>query len=331
MDWLAFGVAFVGLGGLSILVVFLVAAWQASRRPRVLCLMYHRMVPRAQWGGLRGLDRIFSVPTEELDAQLGWLAAEGFRFVAAADVAAFARGDASLGDRSILLTVDDGCLSARTGLLPLLRKHGVSAILFVTTDAASGIFEGGERRLSDDEIRELCAGGVEIGSHAVSHRPLSAMDESGIRRELGDSKRQLEAITGRPVRHFAVPSNWYDDRVLRIAAEVGYESVFCSLPGTVRPGGGAFGLPRLNVEGSLDLAGFRKAISPLAIAQRRLVLQLRGLPKRLVGPTGWTRLRRVVFRHVSAERFSPSRMAGAGIVVVALGLGLALAMLLFRD
>lgn len=291
-------------------------ARRAARTPRVLCLMYHRFAERERWRKLRGLDRVFTLPADALDAQLGWLAASGHRFVRASEVARFADGRAELPDLSVLVTVDDGCVSAHQSLLPTLRKYDAHAIVFVTTDPTASIFSSGERRMTDEEIRELAEAGVEIGSHAVSHRPLTAMSDGEIRKELIDSKATLERITGMPVRHFAVPSNWYDDRVLRLARESGYEAVFCSRPGTVAAGDGRFGIPRLNVEGDVALDGFRLALSPREIAVRRVVLAIRGLPKRAVGPEHWVRMRRSIFRSVPADWLSPSRMARVLVVLI---------------
>jgi len=285
--------------------------------------MYHRVAPRKSWEVLRDGERLFTLTDDAFEAQLGWLRERGYRLVGAGDVARFARGEGRLEDCSVLLTIDDGCASVYTRMLPILRRHRAQAILFVTTDAASAVFReagAGERRLTDAEIRELAAAGVEIGSHAVSHRPLSAMHEEEIRRELADSKRELERVTGAPVRHFAVPANWYDDRVLRIARETGYEAVFCSRPGTVRHGAGAFGIARVNVEGGLDLEGFARALSPVGIAQRRLVMALRGLPKRFVGPRAWAMLRESALGRAGGRWLSPSRMGTA--IAVAVGLGL---------
>lgn len=327
----AAAVALVCAGGL---VAFALAALAAATRPRVLCLMYHRVASRESWEALRGGERLFTLPDDAFDAQLGWLRERGYRLVGAGDVARFARGEGRLEDRSVLLTIDDGCVSAHTRMLPILRRHGAQVILFVTTDAASAVFRdagAGERRLTDAEIRELAAAGVEIGSHAVSHRPLSAMHEEEIRRELVDSKRELERVTGAPVRYFAVPANWFDARVLRIARETGYEAVFCSRPGTVRHGGGAFGIARVNVEGGLDLEGFARALSPAGIAQRRLVMALRGLPKRLVGPRVWTALRESALGRAGGHWLSPSRMAAAAAIAVGAGLLATLGWLLARS
>jgi hypothetical protein len=108
--------------------------------------------------------------------------------------------------------------------------------------------------------------------------------------------------------------------VLRIAREVGYEAVYCSRPDSLRRGSGAFGIARLNVEGHLDLAGFARALSPAGIAQRRLTMALRGLPKRVLGPRTWAVIRRGALRRVGGDWLSPSRMGAA--VALAVGIGL---------
>lgn len=327
-------VLLMGAASAGLLLAWSVVVAQAARRPRVVCLMYHRAASRAAYEQLEGGERVFTLPEDSFDEQLGWLRAQGHDFVSADDVARFARGECALGDRSVLITIDDGCASAYTRMLPVLRRHRATAILFVTTDPRAAIFqEAGDenRRVTDQEIRELVAGGVAIGSHAVSHRPLSAMGEDEIRDELAASKRTLEEATGGNVRHFAVPANWYDERVLRVAREVGYDTVFCSRPDTVRAGMPTFGLPRINVEGQLDLAGFARALAPSAIAQRRLVLALRGLPKRIAGPRAWEAIRRSVLPRIGADRLSPSRMGTAMAIAAAVGLLATVGWLLARS
>jgi len=313
----------VGAASVSALGAWAFAALQAARRPRVLCLMYHRVAEREAWLRTRGTERVFTLPADAFEAQIQRLVGRGFSFVGTRDVAAFARGERDLPHRSVLLTIDDGCASAHREMLPILKRHGASAALFVTTDPASAIFRVGgatERRLTDDEIRELAAAGFDVGSHAVSHRPLSAMSDDEIRRELVDSKRELERVLAKPVVDFAVPANWFDERVLRIAREVGYATVFCSRPDTVRRGSGPLGIPRVNIEGQLDLRGFDRAISPAGVAQRRLVAAVRGWPKRALGPRRWTALRTTLLRGAAGRWLSPSRMATAAGVAVALGL-----------
>jgi peptidoglycan/xylan/chitin deacetylase (PgdA/CDA1 family) len=71
----------------------------------------------------------------------------------------------------------------------------------------------------------------------------------------------LERITGRPVRHLAIPGNWYDARVLRLAEQSGYEGVFVSDRDWVRPGSSPTQLPRMNIAGFTTMPAFESILS----------------------------------------------------------------------
>ena len=56
---------------------------------------------------------------------------------------------------------------------PQLRQRELPATVFIITDRAFGRFiPNGESFLSWEQIKELAAAGVEIGSHSCSHVPL---------------------------------------------------------------------------------------------------------------------------------------------------------------
>lgn len=79
--------------------------------------------------------------------------------------------------------------------------------------------------MSWEQAREMQRGGIEFGSHTVTHPMLSRVDEAGLEVELGESKRAIEAELGRPVETVAYPIGGhtaFDDRVIRIAKSHGY-------------------------------------------------------------------------------------------------------------
>lgn len=63
----------------------------------------------------------------------------------------------------------------------------------------------------------------EIAGHTMTHPHLEALDEAAIRREIGECQDRLQQLTGRPVTGMAYPYGTYDDRVVRIAGELGVE------------------------------------------------------------------------------------------------------------
>jgi peptidoglycan/xylan/chitin deacetylase (PgdA/CDA1 family) len=88
--------------------------------------------------------------------------------------------------------------------------------------------------LTVDEVRELGASRVvAVGSHTVRHPMLSKLDEAAQRRELVDSRRQLEAWTAQTVRTFAYPygvAESFDDTSVRVAREARYTVAVTGIP-----------------------------------------------------------------------------------------------------
>jgi len=64
---------------------------------------------------------------------------------------------------------------------------------------------------------------IEIGAHTVTHPKLTQVSPADQRRELVDSRAQLEAMTGRTVAGFCYPSGEWSPAVRAIAQEAGYQ------------------------------------------------------------------------------------------------------------
>lgn len=94
-----------------------------------------------------------------------------------------------------------------------------------------------ETFLSLQQLTALSRGqGVSIGSHSMSHRPLSTLPLPEARDELAMSRAWLEAVIGKPVRHVAYPFGSRSDcdhREFSLAAETGYTLGLTTRPGNV--------------------------------------------------------------------------------------------------
>lgn len=232
--------------------------------PAVLATMYHRFVSPAEFGALSGDERIYSIGTDQFEAQLAELCHCGIRSLSLAEVLDHATGRESLTAPSVFMTIDDGNRSVLTLAQPLLIKYGMKATLFITTDPSACVFDPArpdQARLSRDEIRQLDPSVFDVGAHGATHRPLRDLSDSELMAELTTSRGKLERWTGRPVRTMAVPGNWYDDRVLQFARDAGYEAVFTSDRGLIAGGSDMYRLPRFTVQGYKKLDGFRRLIA----------------------------------------------------------------------
>ena len=76
--------------------------------------------------------------------------------------------------------------------------------------------------LTWDEVRQLDAAGIEIGSHTVSHPILTQVDKQQLRYELHESKLHLEARLRRNVDLFCYPNGDCNKDVAREVKRAGY-------------------------------------------------------------------------------------------------------------
>ncbi len=86
-------------------------------------------------------------------------------------------------------------------------------------------------------VKEMFSSGIEFGSHGTSHAVLSRLHAAELARELADSRRAIERVTGAPVVAIAYPFGGEDsmnDHVVAAARDAGYRIGFTYMRGTNR-------------------------------------------------------------------------------------------------
>ncbi|GAB2743318.1 polysaccharide deacetylase family protein [Streptomyces bullii] len=194
-----------------------------------------------------------TVSPGRLDRQLGWLRRRGLRGAGVHELlAARARGE---GQDLVGLTFDDGYADFVTHALPLLRRHGCGATLFVLPGRLGGENAWdpcGPRKplLSAEGIRQAAAEGVEIGSHGLTHVDLTRADDALLRAEVRDSRAALRDVLGTDVHGFCYPYGRVDHRAVDAVRDAGYSYACATEPGDLS---GVLALPRVHV-GERDTA-----------------------------------------------------------------------------
>ena len=113
------------------------------------------------------------------------------------------------GGARLALTFDDGPSPWTGEILEALEDHGARATFFVLGCAIEG---------REAVLRRLVAAGCEIGIHGYSHRPLTTLSNEGIRDEMRQTVRLVEAATGRRPRLWRAPRLLADTRVRAVCA-----------------------------------------------------------------------------------------------------------------
>jgi len=142
------------------------------------------------------------------------------------------QGNADIPEQSVMITIDDGWLATHTLAMKVLKEFEYPYTVFLYKKYV-GV---GGRSMTHDQVRELAANGATISSHSVSHDNMSRRNgrsqeayDDWLRVELKESWDFLVENfedTGALVKTFAYPYGIYNDRVIELAKEAGYEACF---------------------------------------------------------------------------------------------------------
>ena len=130
------------------------------------------------------------------------------------------------------------------------------------------------RLLNITELKQLAEAGMSIGAHTVSHPILSLCSEEEARREIQESKINLERALGQSVWAFAYPfgnPSTMGERELRLAREAGFACAFLNVEHSGSVPANPFALPRIHVTSDTTLPEFAAHLSGLHSRLRRAV------------------------------------------------------------
>jgi peptidoglycan/xylan/chitin deacetylase (PgdA/CDA1 family) len=185
------------------------------------------------------------------------------------------------------LTFDDGYGDFVTNVLPVLRQYGFTATVFAVAGSLGGDNHWDpavprKALLTAEQLREVAAAGMEIGSHGMRHASLPWLDRAALRTEVERSRAILQALSGQPVAGFCYPYGDAGPREVDAVRAAGYH-YGCAVGATQLAG--RYALPRSYVgerDGPVRLFGkwLRHRLS-VRRAVRRWAGQRRAARRRL--------------------------------------------------
>ena len=255
---------------------------------RVPILMYHEVTPHPDPAFAR-----YSVTARVFARQMRWLAAFNYRPV---DMDALLRarlGLERLPHRAVVITFDDGLQSCVDHAVPVLRRHGFTAVFYLVAGLMGGRTSWLRQELnlelpimSWDAARRLAAYGFQCGAHTMSHPRLAGLDAAQVRRELAEARQRLEDELDAPVLHLAYPYGSFDAAVRREAEDAGYITACSTRASLSGPEDDPLAMPRVPIYGGetlLDFAWRVRTARALPVKVRRT---LRAAARRFTGARG---------------------------------------------
>jgi len=196
----------------------------------------------------------------------------------------------STSPQSLLMTFDDGGVSAATFIADMLESRHWLGHFLVTTD-----FIGTPGFVHPSQLRELHSRGHVIGSHSCSH-PLrmASCSAAQLDREWRESVARLQDILGSPVEVASIPGGYYGKNVATAAAAAGIRYLFTSEPVTsVRAVEGCRIYGRFSVHQGVQPGWVRSVIAgDIRPRMQRLVFWNAKKILKKVGGAAWIEARR---------------------------------------
>lgn len=166
---------------------------------------------------------LICVSPATLDRQFDFLARRGLRGVSVRELLAAPDPTGLVG-----LTFDDGYTDFHTAALPVLRRHGFTASVYVVADRIGAVNdweESGPVRsmMTIDQVRECAAAGMEVGSHGWRHAHLTGAGAEVLAQEVFESRRKLAGLLGEPVDGYCYAYGDLDSAAVAAVRAAGYD------------------------------------------------------------------------------------------------------------
>jgi peptidoglycan/xylan/chitin deacetylase (PgdA/CDA1 family) len=221
-------------------------------------LMYHQIdTPPARGTPMRGMV----VSPRRFAAQMGLLRRMGYRGLSMSELVPYLNGERR--GKVVGITFDDGYRNTLEHALPILKAHGFTATCYAVSrkiggfndwDAALGVPQ--EPLMTAAELADWVAAGMEVGAHTRHHVDLSALPDDEARREIQQSRSELENAIHAPVRHFCYPYGRFLPQHVDMVRAAGYATAVTVRRGRAAGADDLLQLPRVLVAQATHLAQF---------------------------------------------------------------------------
>jgi peptidoglycan/xylan/chitin deacetylase (PgdA/CDA1 family) len=186
----------------------------------------------------------------------------------------------------VAITFDDAFISITENAVPVLKKLGLPACIFVPAgnlgqpprwEMPENYPDKNETVMSQEQIMTIDRDGFEIFSHSLSHPVMTELDNDRVQNELTQSKQALEKIVGHQVLGVSYPYGVHNADVLQAAQRAGYQFGFTIEPYSVDTSPDNFQIGRFKVSPEDSMLKFKLKVN----GAYEVVKYLRSMKKRL--------------------------------------------------
>ena len=222
-------------------------------RKEVPILCYHQI---RDWKPTDSkVSKDYIMPPANLKAELQMLADSGYHTILPDQLYAYLTRGEALPSKPIMLTFDDTDEDQYTVAFPELKKHGFKGVFFIMTISLGKL----PHYMTREQVKELVQAGNVIGSHTWDHHMVTRYKGNDWTIQIDKPTKQLEAITGAPIRYFAYPFGLWNKQAIPELKKRGFIAAF-QLADKKDPQDPLYTLRRIIVAGGWSLKTFHHSI-----------------------------------------------------------------------
>lgn len=184
---------------------------------KVPILMYHYISEPPPGSDIYRVD--LSVTPDSFREQMAFLSENGYTPIDLETLSLAIVNQATLPEKAVILTFDDGYLDNYEHAFPILQEYGFEGTFFVVTEF---IDRGREGYMTWEMIVEMSRAGQRIESHSKTHPDLALKSRDGLIFEILGAQETIAAHIGYRPRYFCYPGGTYSHETIEILRELDY-------------------------------------------------------------------------------------------------------------
>lgn len=202
-----------------------------------------------------------AIPVAQFEEQMRHLDRLGYQ-VLDVRTALDSLGREELPPRVVALTFDDAYCDVAEHAVPVLERFGQRATVFVSTRVSAGEhsfswYREQPKVMSLDQVQALdrCSP-LKFEAHTLSHPNLPRVSKAEAKREIEQSKLELEDLLERDVTVFCYPGGFFGERERQLVEDAGYAYGVTCEAGVNTPETDPFLIRRIQIEGTDSVGDF---------------------------------------------------------------------------
>lgn len=200
-------------------------------------------------------DNEVTIKPETLRAELKYIQDQGYITLTIRQLKDYILNNSPIPEKGILITFDDGYMDNYYSAFPILKEFNMTATIFCITSELDGSYY-----LSKEAIKEMSDYGIDIESHTATHPHLNELNYDKQLKELVESKKTLEEITGKEINSIAYPFGDFNDNSVKAAKEAGYTLGFTTKLGLSDRNDNPLTLDRIYISSEYDMNTFKELL-----------------------------------------------------------------------